>query len=282
MANRSGISDNMIYAIKNKSKDYKFFAKIFVSVKKNKEYVEELSANKILSLVSKTSKYLLVPKIYLKYQDESFNIIVQSTARGEELGKVIIDAYSDRNDEMKNKKLLNSLYVLGVSVSELHNYNVVHTDPRESLIKYRLFEKINTKIDDLKLYPNIIQFLNLSKLQLYFENHLSWYSSLNQKLSYVHGDLSFSNIFFDQESNKITMIDAGGLTSHTKEQRPIGLPIYEIHQFKSSLRQLQGLNDLDDSFVDSLYKQFELGYNKNISASSSYSKNEKFSIAIGF
>eukprot|EP01103_Thecamoeba_quadrilineata_P009025 TRINITY_DN18730_c0_g1_i1.p1 TRINITY_DN18730_c0_g1~~TRINITY_DN18730_c0_g1_i1.p1 ORF type:complete len:482 (+),score=9.86 TRINITY_DN18730_c0_g1_i1:138-1583(+) len=214
----AGISDEMVFRIKNKStQKTSFIIKVFYWDKHNNtKFIPELSSldflkNQHFKNVT-TIRPLAAGKTHVNSRD--YVLLLESVAKGTQFGDLLNKLTSEKNKTANNTHLMlifkKGLEALGKGLGEFHLKQSKEPGHLSTFEIVKLRETVNKVVHGNKKQL-IERFINLTEVQSYVNSMIAEVKKRPVYHSFRHGDCNLNNVFFSDKTNKITFIDLAGL-----------------------------------------------------------------------
>lgn len=243
--------------------------KVFPQIPKHYfKIVHELSGHEAFESLHVKSinlvKFLALGKYTLDGID--YILLGMSYANGEEICKYIEEIYEVEDPLLRQKAIHSTkeiLRKLGSSLGDIHLNKAIEIAPPEGYM-----EAVKTHYnDDVQKSLNKYQERggeHSEELKVYFDRLLTQYNLQCVIFSIFHGDAHLANFLYDEESDRITVIDS--VKAHLSVD-PTGLPISAnfVHDSikidESIVKQILS-HEANDGLIQELIDAFHQGYDE--------------------
>ncbi len=216
----------------------------------SKEYEKEVSAYQFLN--KHRFRYFKIPKLFQSTEDDEYLYLTLSKIQGSSLNQ-LLKKRKTLSKEQKiayDKTLKIFMEKCGCAFYELH-----HSSPNSPFI-YRIEPRpIEKKIES-------IHGLSKKKGGILLKIHQILSRKLtDHPITYgtTHGDLHPGNLFFDEKTENLTLIDFSTLSGYLQKKPRMAIP-EELAYFISHFEMIASLHGFDDQEIEDLVNHFKNHY----------------------
>lgn len=257
------LSGNAIYQVIDTAKEPILFLKVYK--KQPSVFLEELSAlTHIESLPLKNSSPAhLLTVGQIEVENEKYPVLVETAAPGKSIEHFLEKVHNAPLDSQERTDAFNeALHILNKLGSALAELHTIQKAPK-MFFSPSLLHLVKYEVDQFcqKIKQHPIDGIEEEQLLSYFSFLHKEFEQEAFEPGYVHGDAYFSNFFYDNKVNQVTMIDFT-LTNYSinSEGSPIGIPAWDYLAVADHLRNRYLLGDFSEMEYQRLEEFFRRGY----------------------
>lgn len=206
-------------------------------------------------LDKKTYKHLKTADLLSSEEDDEYIYIVLSKAKGMSLNQLLKQRQTLPfwQKHAYDKKIVKAMEKCAKSFHELHfqsGKNQTKSIPQKSYAPEQLVSRVSPHIRNRKLVEKTFHQLRTKIL------------AKPLKFGVTHGDLHLGNIFFDLESEELTLIDLSTLSGHNHQagKTPIAEELANFMVHFAAIGNLYDLSDEEIQYYLNAFKKHYQGY----------------------
>lgn len=197
-----------------------------------------------------------------KYENQQnpYILVAESHSRGERLSSYYTKALKGENSPISEgkEKAIHLTKKVSLALVELHKKKTGETRVWPNIKTSKLKNFVEQLLSYIRHKATDI---HIQKIEDYASSCINDASTEPYQMSYTHGDISFTNLLYNEQKDSLCFIDLSTASnSIDREGNPIGYPPYDYCSFEFELLLRLSSHGIDPNIISELVSTFENSY----------------------